>query len=161
MKMKEHINKSYLTSCVLPPEGNGEDLLKRNGMDENTDIYFLWGIGAQNFPLLSQMQSISHWGNSECKLTHVSVSFCYPSSCLTDCKIYVYAILVYLSWLTCSQEQTSCSMGVFYCERQTWSQCHSRCFIYSYCKYGGHFQECGNKYFPCYLLAVIWPLAKQ
>lgn len=51
MKLKEHISKSYLTSFVLPPEGNGEDLfLKRSGMDENTDIYFLRGIGAQNFP---------------------------------------------------------------------------------------------------------------
>lgn len=36
--MKERVNKSYLTSVVLPPEGNG--LLERNETDKNTDVRF-------------------------------------------------------------------------------------------------------------------------
>lgn len=39
--------------------GKWKGPLKKNEMDKNTDIYFLRGIKAQNFPLSSQMQSIS------------------------------------------------------------------------------------------------------
>lgn len=58
-EIKEGINKSYLTSFVLPTGGKWKGPLKRNEMDKNTDVHFLWGIKAQNFPLSSQMQSIS------------------------------------------------------------------------------------------------------
>lgn len=81
--------------------GKWKGPLKRNEMDKNTDIYFLWGIKAQNFPLFFQVKCNlflliiityyilihSSWRNSECKLTHVSVLFCYPSLCLAEYKM--------------------------------------------------------------------------
>lgn len=59
--MEEHINKSYLTSFVpfLQREMEKRAFLKRNETDKNTDVRFLRGIKTQNFPLSSQMQSIS------------------------------------------------------------------------------------------------------